>query len=1334
MERPLEGLKEQRNAYMWMNPSCPTMSGSAPKPTSHNYSVQTGEEFAIEFLRKDSVRSPSNQNEMNKEVPTQTTCEDLTGILGLGRMVSGNGSDMPIFLGERGSSDEIEQMGYSDTKNISKSRRLSANSLGEYSTDQAPITPISQLAPPISHSRSPSEPSGSRPYGLGTSDNAQIGKMKLLCSFGGRILPRPSDGKLRYVGGETRIVTVSKDISWHDLMQKTLSVHNQYHTIKYQLPGEDLDALVSVSSDEDLQNMMEEYNGLENVDGSQRLRIFLISGNESDTGSFDMRAARRNSDLQYVVAVNGILEQSLRKGSNGHGLSSPLAHGMDVGNEVSSSMVYTDKRPPALSSNFTAHFLHNAVKSPSSSPPMSPLPKLSKIPRERSFDRLSQEEDENYTILTARPPQYSRAMDELGSIPKSTMSPQFLPMVSRSGKIVGSPAKPPLEVVPSPNQSTMPERMSSLGISQRQGAIAKSEQIPLGNDLKQQNSSYDPESGQFQLSEDPIFPSIYVPVDPPKPFVLRTDVDSTPSESESDGYTLYGQPVLQERVYRSEFYPRQQVESQNRLSRSNESINSQHGLPHALSDSHLQTHVRESIYRFHEGTPTDCANIPGQSTDSFCSFVGQNTLREGLVQFQRYKEMAGAMYQATQPPLTATSTSERLGSLNLPNHIDFQEGKESMLLTGEPHKIEEQGTASNIGLGYHCQEPVSSQAAVNFIGEEGLLSPQDKVKPFINIEVQPPDDLKKSGLLQREVTSSPILESKSPNLESKIPDSHRKLPQHEDIKKLSSNFTASSQKSAIDQQDNLEGTLKGVLGTNDEETKPTFELSSRDFPGIATLDKAFDSDIKQDLANNKYQEENTSSCLLPTNFPEGIIIPDGFPTTRAGADSELSSLLKTTPVSAFDDRGSMDWPFFATSGVDGVQRTEVSLLDQDLMSYKPSKAEDASLVQSAHQNTVDGHVHVVVEDVTDKVPSDLCSSPATVPHVLHEEIDDAPVEEMPYPRISDVGSVSSESDSEDAKIDNRDIDESITDAAIAEIEAGLYGLQIIKNADLEELRELGSGTFGTVYHGKWRGSDVAIKRIKKSCFAGRLSEQERLTDDFWREAKILSKLHHPNVVAFYGIVPDGAGGTLATVTEYMVNGSLRHVLLRKDRNLDRRRRLIIAMDAAFGMEYLHSKSIVHFDLKCDNLLVNMRDSQRPICKVGDFGLSRIKRNTLVSGGVRGTLPWMAPELLNGSSSRVSEKVDVFSFGIALWEILTGEEPYANMHYGAIIGGIVNNTLRPPIPNWCDADWRRLMEECWSPDPSARPSFTEITNRLRIMSASIQPKSSTKIVNPSDLSG
>ncbi|KAG2289259.1 hypothetical protein Bca52824_048863 [Brassica carinata] len=81
-------------------------------------------------------------------------------------------------------------------------------------------------------------------------------------------------------------------------------------------------------------------------------------------------------------------------------------------------------------------------------------------------------------------------------------------------------------------------------------------------------------------------------------------------------------------------------------------------------------------------------------------------------------------------------------------------------------------------------------------------------------------------------------------------------------------------------------------------------------------------------------------------------------------------------------------------------------------------------------------------------------------------------------------------------------------------EAGIHNLQIIKNTDLKDLRELGSGTFGTVYNGKWRGTDVAIKRIKNSCFSGTSSEQDRQTKDFWREARILANLHHPNVVAF----------------------------------------------------------------------------------------------------------------------------------------------------------------------------------------------------------------------------
>ncbi|KAL6984866.1 mitogen-activated protein kinase kinase kinase [Sarracenia purpurea var. burkii] len=286
-------------------------------------------------------------------------------------------------------------------------------------------------------------------------------------------------------------------------------------------------------------------------------------------------------------------------------------------------------------------------------------------------------------------------------------------------------------------------------------------------------------------------------------------------------------------------------------------------------------------------------------------------------------------------------------------------------------------------------------------------------------------------------------------------------------------------------------------------------------------------------------------------------------------------------------------------------------------------------------------------------------------------------------------------------------------------------LQTIKSSDLEYIKELGSGTYGTVFYGKWKGCDVAIKKLKPSCFTDGAPAKDRLIADFWKEARLLGQLHHPHIMAFYGVVTDGPLSNLATVTEYMVNGSLKQVLRRKDRTIDRRKRLIIAMDAAFGMEYLHEKNIVHFDLKSHNFLVNMRDPQRPVCKVvnliGDLGLSKIKQRTMVSGGVRGTIPWMAPELFNNKKNMVTEKVDVYSFGIVMWELLTGEEPYGKKRSEEILAGIIEGNLRPEIPMWCDPGWRSLMERCWSSDPDSRPAFSDIAKELRAMSAAMNIK-------------
>ncbi|THU56994.1 hypothetical protein C4D60_Mb11t23070 [Musa balbisiana] len=256
---------------------------------------------------------------------------------------------------------------------------------------------------------------------------------------------------------------------------------------------------------------------------------------------------------------------------------------------------------------------------------------------------------------------------------------------------------------------------------------------------------------------------------------------------------------------------------------------------------------------------------------------------------------------------------------------------------------------------------------------------------------------------------------------------------------------------------------------------------------------------------------------------------------------------------------------------------------------------------------------------------------------------------------------------------------------------------------LEIKERIGAGSFGTVYHAEWHGSDVAVKVLADQDF------HDDQLKEFLREVAIMKRVRHPNVVLFMGAVTKQP--YLSIVTEYLPRGSLYRLINRTAAGeiLDRRRRLRMALDVAKGVNYLHclNPPIVHWDLKTPNLLVDKNWS----VKVCDFGLSRFKANTYLSSkSVAGTPEWMAPEFLRGEPS--NEKCDVYSFGVILWELLTMQQPWSGLNPAQVVGAVAFQNRRLAIPQDTCPVLAALMESCWADDPRQRPSFSSIVDTLK----------------------
>ncbi|GAB2216172.1 hypothetical protein Droror1_Dr00023941 [Drosera rotundifolia] len=1272
--------------------------------------------------------------------------------------------------------------------------------LGPFVANRGPRMPVPVEMPVVSMSGYVSSPNvGPRISGNfgqvgedGREDSVSGKKVKFLCSFGGKILPRPSDGMLRYVGGQTRIVGVRRDVRFSEFSQKMVDMFGQPAVIKYQLPDEDLDALVSVSSPDDLENMMDEYEKLaeRSPDGSAKLRMFLFSSSDLESSGAMGFGDLQDGGQRYVDAVNGIMEgvgggitrkesiASVTSNQNSDVSGAEAADTTLIPADIAvppPATVVSPKGDNPSSNDNMARIDGSSASHPDSHAAVLPVSNAKSSPKavssqpeimlEKPVAIPAQQQQTGYDLQQpgARyiPPPSSYLQGYADAHQDSVNLAEFQKLCPPQ-VVYANP-----QVVPSPGQMLIRPQYH-----ETTATFAPQPFIPPGP-IAMTPSSH------LSMNPNMMHPLVQQRVFAPSADQSYTSYQAQVPPAGIGGSYGWHQVTPQNHMGYSEgWIPNPQVMLSDKLPRVAECYYCQKQLPHAHSDTVVQDERDSSMTMvgtnpaYHSVNVADLTGVIPGSKIIAGGPVGEVTLEQASGTGVR--ALAKTKYEGGSPQGEITGA---------PRNSEAQHEIDSAVLRRvDDSDLVKMLASQNVSTGLpdvQASLGITKGDIPQLLSEDAtqkhLIPPVGQVKQEIRQEVK------------QEVSMSKVATTAIGNASVKKPelidmdtakDYTVAIPRVASREDAAAAAISYENMRAIDSIKQLHVSPPEVLPSN-EQSKLLVEPPRKDdiydhksqhiLGKEATPSDILSKPMVSEMIQTKPVEVMPYSAV-DVSYQHMGILPEAYevsqvpifgmddPTTfqQSAAPAGLDNLTTGNKVqpslsqpnwghNILDTANSLfsnqdPWnlhhdPHFPPMPNKIITRKENTGTRDSHLENRPGNGAEANMEMHL-LDVIDyptGHVN---KDYISKQPQVGKEFPVQVSpeEIIKQELQGtaegvaASVFQSSAPPTPVLGlerelQLNSDAAAQ-AKLEGVNIKSEVSILGLPLPNLGR--LQIIKNSDLEELRELGSGTFGTVYHGKWRGSDVAIKRINERCFSGKPSEQDRMRDDFWNEAINLADLHHPNVVAFYGVVLDGPGGSVATVTEYMVNGSLRTAL--HERNLDKRKRLLIAMDVAFGMEYLHSKSIVHFDLKSDNLLVNLRDPHRPICKVGDLGLSKVKCQTLISGGVRGTLPWMAPELLNGTDSLVSEKVDVFSFGIVMWELLTGDEPYRELHYGNIIGGIVNNTLRPAVPDGCDPDWRSLMERCWSAEPSERPSFPEIANELRSMATKLQQKGQTTATN------
>ncbi|THD24948.1 hypothetical protein D915_004230 [Fasciola hepatica] len=265
------------------------------------------------------------------------------------------------------------------------------------------------------------------------------------------------------------------------------------------------------------------------------------------------------------------------------------------------------------------------------------------------------------------------------------------------------------------------------------------------------------------------------------------------------------------------------------------------------------------------------------------------------------------------------------------------------------------------------------------------------------------------------------------------------------------------------------------------------------------------------------------------------------------------------------------------------------------------------------------------------------------------------------------------------------------------------GWEIDRNEILMR-QKLGCGQYGDVYEAIWKrlNTVVAVKTLKQDVNLN--------VNDFLKEASIMKKLRHRNLVQLLGVCTREP--PLYLITEYMSNGNLLNYLrTRSPGELTPPVLLYMAVQIASGMSYLEANNFIHRDLAARNCLVG----ERHLIKVADFGLARYmqRQDTYTArNGAKFPIKWTAPEGL--AYYVFSSKSDVWAFGVVLWELATyGLSPYPGVELHDVYH-ILEKGYRMERPHGCPEAVYSIMLRCWAWEASLRPSFTEVHAELEQM--------------------